>query len=70
MIKKYSKIFISILALIPFLNVSAQSQSFYVNSNNISMTEEQYSVIQQCWEQEPNDRLTIKEVITQLEKLI
>ena len=34
-----------------------------------SMIEEQYSVIQQCWEQEPNDRLTIKEVITQLEKL-
>ncbi len=45
MIKKYSKIFISILAFIPFLNVSAESQPFYVNSNNISMTEEQYNYL-------------------------
>ena len=58
MIKKYSKIFISILALIPFLNVSAQSQSFYVNSNNISMTEEQYNYLLKFYSEDTIFRMT------------
>ncbi len=38
-------ILILTLLVVPFTTVSAESNSFYVNNNNISMTEEQYNYL-------------------------